>query len=128
MEALIALDTHVAVWLHAGEVQRLPEKTYQRLDCEELVICPIVLLEMEYLREIDRITVSAERIFADLSMEIGLRLCDHPFNEIIRESLVQNWTRDPFDRLISAHAVVAGHDLVTRDNEIHRHCSAAFWD
>jgi len=42
---LIALDTHVVVWLHAGETGRLPEGVRRRLDTEQALVCPIVLLE-----------------------------------------------------------------------------------
>jgi len=125
---LIALDTHLVVWLHAGETDRLPTGLRQRLDTEDLVICPIILLELEYLRENDRISVNADRIFADLAAEIGLSLCPHPFAGVIRESLKQTWTRDPFDRIIVAHALAAGHALATKDVHIREHCSSAFWD
>ena len=125
---MIALDTHLVVWLHAGEIARLPPGLCQRLDAEDLVICPIVLLELEYLREIDRISVNADRIFADLAAEIGLGLCPHPFAGVIREALKQTWTRDPFDRIIVAHSLAAGHALATRDAHIRAHCRSAFWD
>lgn len=127
MEALIALDTHVVAWLHAGETERFPGGVYQRLNTEELVICPIVLLELEYLHEIGRISENADRIFADLASEIGLAVCPHPFLEVIREALKQAWTRDPFDRMIVAHAISAGHELVTKDENILAHYSSAFW-
>ena len=127
MEALIALDTHVVVWLHAGETERFPSGLSQRLDVEALVICPVVLLELEYLHEIGRISVNADRIFADLASEIGLTVCPHPFSKVIREALKQSWTRDPFDRMIVAHALSAGHGLVTKDETIRAHCASAFW-
>jgi PIN domain nuclease of toxin-antitoxin system len=124
---MIELDTHVVVWLHAGEIRRIPKKVRDRLDREELVICPIVLLELEYLKEIDRLTLSSERIFADLAAELGLRVWEHSFPAIIQESLQQNWTRDPFDRIIAAHANVTGHPLATKDAQLRRKCPTAFW-
>ncbi|MFA7343259.1 MAG: PIN domain-containing protein [Terrimicrobiaceae bacterium] len=127
METLIALDTHVVAWLHAGETERFPAGVYRRLDAGELVVCPVVLLELEYLHEIGRLSVNADRIFADLAVEIGLGLCPYPFAGVIRESLKQAWTRDPFDRLIAAHALAAGHDLATKDENILAHCPSAFW-
>lgn len=39
-----------------------------------------------------------------------------------------SWTRDPFDRLISAHAIVANAPLVTADEVIREHLSLAVWD
>lgn len=128
METVIALDTHVVIWLHAGEVDRFPAEVSRCLDAESLVICPMVLLEIECLHEIGRLTVNADRILGDLASDIALSLCPHPFSSVIRESLKQTWTRDPFDRIIAAHALVSGHRLVTKDESILAHCPAAFWD
>lgn len=124
---MIALDTHVAVWLHAGELERFPPALRRRLDADELVICPIVLLEMEYLREIDRLSVSSAEILADLIADVGLRVCDYSFPGVIREAVMQTWTRDPFDRIIVAHAVAAGYRLATKDETIRDHCPVAIW-
>ncbi len=124
---MTALDTHVVVWLHAGRVDLLPEELHVQLDREPAVISPMVLLELEYLREIDRIAVGADEIFADLSAEIGLSLCTQPFAAVIRESLKQTWTRDPFDRVIVAQSIVAGDALATKDDSVLQHCPTAFW-
>ena len=37
------------------------------------------------------------------------------------------WTRDPFDRMIAAHAITHDHDLLTKDESILAHCKNAFW-
>lgn len=124
---MIALDTHVVAWLHAGEVQRIPSPVRSRLDHEDLGISPMVLLELEYLHETERLTVSADSLFADLKQTIGLKLLTEPFSAVVRESLKQTWTRDPFDRLITGHAVAGGYDLATKDRSIRRHYKAAFW-
>jgi PIN domain nuclease of toxin-antitoxin system len=39
-----------------------------------------------------------------------------------------SWTRDPFDRTITAQALVEGQRLLTRDWIIRENCSIAFWD
>lgn len=127
MEAVIALDTHVVAWLHAGDLGRFPSAVRTRLDHEELGISPIVLLELEYLYETGRLTVGADSLFADLEQDIGLRLLPEPFSGIIRESLKQTWTRDPFDRLITGHARAGKYDLATKNRSIRRHYKAAFW-
>lgn len=48
------LDTHVAVWLAAGEKRRLRAMS-GRLRRSTLFVSPIVLVEMEILREIGRV-------------------------------------------------------------------------
>ena len=127
MEAMIALDTHVVAWLYAGEVARIPKAVKRKLDSNDLGISPIVMLELEYLREIDRITDGAESICADLRRRIGLETLDDSFAEIIVKSLEQAWTRDPFDRVISAHASMYGYELATKDTSMLRNCACAFW-
>jgi PIN domain nuclease of toxin-antitoxin system len=38
-----------------------------------------------------------------------------------------DFTRDPFDRLIVAHASLHGAPLVTKDEHLHRHHASAVW-
>jgi PIN domain nuclease of toxin-antitoxin system len=128
VEAVIALDTHAVIWLHAGETSLFPKTARQRLDDEASVLCPLAVLELEYLYEIERITFPADTILADLAADIGLELCGRPFATTLRESLKQNWTRDPFDRIIAAHAVANNLDLLTKDRFILDHCERAFWE
>lgn len=125
---MIALDTHVVVWLHAGEVSLIPAIAQQRLDSERAVLCPLVALELEYLFEIERIAFSADTIAADLAADIGLKICNRPFEPTLREALKVKWTRDPFDRMIAAHALANGLDLLTKDDSILSHCERAFWE
>jgi len=125
---VIALDTHVVIWLHAGKISLLSEKVRQRLEKERPVICPLVALEIEYLHEFHRIIYPADTILGDLSVEIGLEICSRPFWPSIRESLKQKWTRNPFDRIITSHALVNQFDLASKDGPILENCSRAIWD
>lgn len=124
---MIALDTHVVVWLHAGETDRLPPQARQELESGHAVVCPMVKLELEYLFDSGRIRFGGERILSDLAADIGLVMCGHPFPAIVQEALRMTWTRDPFDRLIAGHAVAAGHQLATKDETILSHCPVAMW-
>lgn len=124
---MITLDTHVVVWLHAGELDLFSDLGRLRLDREPAVICPLVALELEYLYEVQRIAFSADTIVADLASDIGLAICPRPFSPTLRESIKLKWTRDPFDRMITAHAQAHGFDLLTKDGAILEHCERAFW-
>ncbi|BAP54304.1 PilT protein domain-containing protein [Thioploca ingrica] len=57
MEILIYLDTHVVIWLYAGKTEHIPYKTLELMKTQELLLSPMVLLEMTYLFEIKRLTV-----------------------------------------------------------------------
>jgi PIN domain nuclease of toxin-antitoxin system len=122
------LDTHVVAWLYAGQVDLLPENVMLRLETADLKISPIVALELEYLHEIGRLSVSGAQIVRDLVLQIGLATCDLPFATVIEHAAQQSWTRDPFDRIIVGHAVAAGKELVTKDRTIHQHCRFARWE
>jgi PIN domain nuclease of toxin-antitoxin system len=124
---MIHLDTHVVVWLYAGETERL-RGCLHRLEGQVLVISPMVVLECQYLFEIDKIAVRPEVILAELGERAGLTVSAHPFADVAHAALAMAWTRDPFDRLIAAQAVAEGVALVTADRVMLANCPAAVWD
>lgn len=87
----------------------------------------MALLEVQYLHEIGRITKTANQIYGSLSNEIGLRTGDALFAEVADKAQSLNWTRDPFDRLIVAEALVSDGLLITRDETIREHSTSAVW-
>jgi PIN domain nuclease of toxin-antitoxin system len=113
----IYLDTHVVIWLYAGETAKLSQTATELINTNELLISPIVLLEMNYLYEIGRVSQPAEAVFSDLS-HLDLKVCEKSFKEVVRQALNCNWTRDPFDRLIVGHASIGGDLLLTKDETI----------
>jgi PIN domain nuclease of toxin-antitoxin system len=125
---VIYLDTHVVAWLAAGETGRLSRRAQKLVNEEDLFISPVVLLELEFLREIGRLKVSAEVLVELLAAELGLVLCDRNHADVVKASLRLKWTRDPFDRLIVAQAAVAGERLLTKDETILAHYPKALWE
>ena len=122
---MIYLDTHIVVWLYAGEVDKLSRRAKALLNENDILISPIVRLELQYLAEINRITVHAPEILKDLSSTIGLKICDQDFDAVITRAMDMNWTRDPFDRIIAAHASAKNSFLVTRNQIILKNYSKA---
>ena len=119
------LDTHVAVWLAYGETANLTPAAKQAMTATNLLISPMVLLEMEYLFELKKkIGLSAEDMQRKLEAEVGVRVCGLSFPAIARVALHEKWTGDPFDRLIVAHAkanvlsVLISADRLIRQNYI----------
>lgn len=127
MAALTHLDTHVVAWLSAGLHDRLGAAAVDAIERREVEISPIVVLELEYLHEIGRVTVAAQTILARLHEDIGLRLSAAPFGSVVGEAVRQTWTRDPFDRVIVGQALASGAALVTRDETMLEHCPSAVW-
>ncbi|MEI6438294.1 MAG: PIN domain-containing protein [Candidatus Omnitrophota bacterium] len=127
METLY-LDTHAAVWLYAGEVDRFPARARRRLEASSLVISPMVLLEIQFLREAGKVDIKPERFLREMKQDLDLALCQAAFTDIALAAVVLSWTRDPFDRLIVAQASAAEAPLLTRDKSILEHYSRAVWD
>jgi PIN domain nuclease of toxin-antitoxin system len=125
---VVLLDTHCVVFLHAGETGLFGETVRHLLDTEDLFVSPMVLLELQYLHEIGRIGFNGETIIKELREELGLRILERHWLDVCAKATALSWTRDPFDRLITAQALIEGQRLLTKDRTIREHCSLAFWD
>lgn len=125
---MIYLDTHVVLWLYAQKGKGLSDKASQLIEeSTSILISPMVLLEIDFLREIGRVRVGSDLIHHYLAQNMGLRACEKPFLEVIRLASQQTWTRDPFDRIITAQAAIDLDTLITKDNSIHQHYSQSAW-
>ena len=121
------LDTHVVIWLFGGERHRISPAAAALIQEEEVLVSPAVVLELQLLHEIKRVRAIALKVIERLSSEIGLTVCQLPFPSVMQHALDQAWTRDPFDRLIVAHARASDATLVTKDNEMRRHYRRSIW-
>ena len=123
---MVFLDTHVAVWLYA-EAGRIPQAVQRTLDNSELYVSPMVRLELSFLSEIGRIRVPASAVLGALAADLGLRIEEAGWVRAAEVADHLSWTRDPFDRLIVAHAICYGAELCTRDAKIREDYRQAFW-
>ncbi len=124
---MIYLDTHVLVYLAAGETNRLGPAGRKAIDRGDLLASAASVLELEFLHELGRVKPTASKLISLLAADIGLRVCDLPFRTVVDHALAEGWTRDPFDRLIVANAKAAGAALVTKDQRIRDNYSRALW-
>jgi len=124
---LIYLDTHIVVWLYSGLKQKLSATARSLINQHDLYISPIVRLELQYLYEIQRVTVLPGVIIEDLELRLNLIICDRQFDQIISQSLNQHWTRDPFDRIIVSQAALQGSLLLTKNKNIRDNYPQAQW-
>lgn len=127
MAAVIDADTHVVAWLYAGRVELIPARARTLIEDGPVLVSPMVALELEYLFEIGRIRERAQGILQALARDMGLRLCDLPFADVVGAAVRQSWTRDPFDRIIVAQAALRRAPLITRDADIRAHYDRALW-
>ena len=124
---MIYLDTHVVVWLYQKDLLRFSSSLLRHIEEASLLISPMVPLELQYLCETGRIREGAEPIIRYLRNAVGLSLCALPFEEVVMVAIDQQWTRDPFDRIIVAQAMVQKRPLVTKDDTIRAYYDHAIW-
>ena len=96
------------------------------------VICPFIKLgdnEAKYIASIQlgRVTAKPDTIIKALSRAIGLKISEAPLPHIIDEALKIRWTRDVFDRLLSAEAQLPGEGFITADETIRSNLNLAVW-
>lgn len=124
---IVYLDTHAAIRLSDGRA-RIGRDAARLIRRADVLCSPIVLLEMEYLFEIGRLTLRAKDILSKLEHELGLRVCDLPFAKVATAALDEKWTRDAFDRVVVAQARVNGlAPLISSDEKIAQHYPRTIW-
>ena len=124
---MIYLDTHVLVRLYQGEVEKLSEPARREIERHDLLVSPAAILELEYLHEIGRLAPGAAKLMSTLATELKFKVCEIPFHTIVEQALKEKWSRDPFDRLIVAHAKAGDAPLISKDESIRRHYRRAVW-
>jgi PIN domain nuclease of toxin-antitoxin system len=122
------LDTCAVVWLAQNDVRRLSPAAIDAINLHDLLVSPMVSMELAYLREVGKVIRAPRDILRQLHVQIGLKTCPHPFPEIMDVAADESWSRDPFDRVIVAHAKANGYaPLVTADEKIRRNYPRAIW-
>lgn len=122
------LDTHIVQWFMQGDTKRLSRNARRLIEDADLLASPMVTFELELLNEINRAPLPWHDIQSKLRQEIGLRICDLPFDVVISAALYEDWTRDPFDRIIVANAKANGLAyLISADEDIRKHYQRTVW-
>ena len=98
------------------------------LEKADLLISPMVLIELEYLYELKRSKLPSRDLQLKTEHEIGVRVCDLSFGTVANIAIDEKWTRDPFDRVIVAQAKANGLAfLISADDEIKCHYPRTVW-
>jgi PIN domain nuclease of toxin-antitoxin system len=122
------LDTNIVLFITHGELKRITKRAEQALERYDLLLSPMVMLELNYLFEAKRIVVRADTIFAELYNSLDLRICQVPFDRIVQTAAKESWTRDVFDRVIVSQAKANDEaPLITSDAVIASHYSNVIW-
>lgn len=111
--------------LYQGKTAGLSRQALTLIDNEPLLLSPAVLLELELLHEIGRIQHGASMVAGYLAEHLDIPCVSEHFADVVRQSLALGFTRDPFDRLIVAHAALLRRPLITQDGLLQQHYTLA---
>jgi PIN domain nuclease of toxin-antitoxin system len=113
---VILLDTNALIWLAQGHRRARPLVAFPRL-----LISPASLLEIQFLLEAGRLRFKDGRSADSLAADERWRLDEPPTAKWFTAACEFGGTRDPFDRLIAAHARVRRWKLATSDDRLLEH-------
>jgi PIN domain nuclease of toxin-antitoxin system len=111
---VILLDTNALLWLERGHPRSRPLLRSPG----RLYASPASLLEIQVLLEAGRIRLRSAAGVARLAADDRWLVDDPPAAAWFGRALELGWTRDPFDRLLAAHARLRGWRLATGDGEL----------
>ena len=117
---MILLDTNALIWLDQGQARSRPLLRGSR----QLYISPATVLELQFLIEAGRIRLR-EGTLDSVAADDRWLLDDPPAADWFSQALDLSWTRDPFNRLLVAHARLRGWRLATGDSSLLERLTAA---
>lgn len=125
----IYLDTHILVWLYQSKTSQLSKGVVEKLENinNQFLVSPMVILELEFLYEIGRINANAGQIFQHIKEVLELKICQKSWSDVVNLANQLKFTRDPFDRLIVANAMLNDNVLISKDNKISEFYKRCFW-
>ena len=109
---MILLDTNALIWIDRGH----PRATALRRSAA-LYVSPATVLELQVLAEAGRIRLRSGSVRSVLDDDRWI-IDDPPAIEWFERSCDLSWARDPFDRLIVAHALLRRWRIATADGSI----------
>ena len=109
---MILLDTNAVIWLDQNHARaRALVRSSSRL-----IVSPATLLELQLLDEIGRLRLRAR--LRGIVESDRWEIDDPPAVQWFEHAAEESWTRDPFDRLIVAHARLRRVRLASGDDAI----------
>ncbi len=110
---VILLDTNALIWLQQGHRRARPLSRSPRV-----YISPVSVLELQFLVEAGKLRFSQSGSLAAIVSDERWALDEPPSGPWFAAAAELGWTRDPFDRLIVAHARLRGWRLATGDDAL----------
>jgi len=121
------LDTHAAVFLWEGRTDIWGTDSLDLIQRAVLFVSPLTRLELKYLFEVGKIKVEPDEILGGLVADCGVVQLNTSIVEAVSYAMSLDWTRDPFDRLLSATALLNAMPFITKDRKILKNLTLAVW-
>ena len=109
---MILLDTNAVIW-----IERRHRRARPLARRTGLAVSPATILELQFLAEAGRIRLRG-RGLQDIIDDERWVVDEPPSMDWFRGAAEESWTRDPFDRLIVAHARLRRFTLATADGAL----------
>ena len=107
---MILLDTHAVLWLHTSNKRAKPLRNKTKL-----YVSPATVLELHFLVECAKVKLRDGASVGDIIEDDRWLVDDPPSASWFERAADEAWTRDPFDRLLVAHALMRNWKLATAD-------------
>ncbi len=114
---MILLDTNAVIFALAGHRRARPLARH----AGSLYFSPVTLIEMQFLQEVGRGRFTTADPLAAAREDPRWTVDDPSIDALVTAALPLTWTRDPFDRLLAAHALHRGWRLATTDAALLAH-------
>jgi hypothetical protein len=125
---IASLDTNAVIWLSDGCRRPSSLETIRLIDLAELLVSPLVVLELESLDEIRRSKQSARDVETIIEHELGIHVCGLPCGGLANRAHDQRRARIQLDRMIVAQAKGSGlGDSIPSGQVIASRCAQTTW-
>jgi PIN domain nuclease of toxin-antitoxin system len=114
------LDTNALIWMAKKHSRAKRLLSINRT----LYISPANVLELQFLYETNQVQWPSGTV-QSIVKDDRWALDEPPAVAWFMRATELSWTRDPFDRLLAAHALVRGWRLATSDDLILKHLGAS---
>lgn len=111
---MILLDTSALIWLHGHDERAAPLAR----GGARLYLSPASILELQFLNEAGRVRFRRHATLTQIVHDDRWVIDDPPSAAWFEEAVGVGWTRDPFDRLLVAHARIRKWPLATSDQRV----------
>jgi len=115
----LLLDTHFLLWILLGS-KRLEEFPWLSR-YRPWGVSPISLLEIQFLSEVGRVEVQGPEFYEVLRADPRFVIDEVALVPLVTKAISLEWTRDPFDRLLTAHSLARRVPLCTLDRSVRQH-------